>query len=164
MQNDDEKCCVCLLNYDDEDHVKFPIHKACNNKYHYMCIKCFINLRKKECPYCKDKPLFLNNHDLYLKDTIYGACKEGNSLKAMEYLKDKKYMGIDYIDEYGLTPLIWACSKSMENVALEIIKLGINECLAFNKSKYDFTALNIAKEHKLLKVVNELENYFSDKN
>ena len=34
MEDDNEKCCVCLIVYDDEDHVKFPIHKACNNKYH----------------------------------------------------------------------------------------------------------------------------------
>ena len=56
--------------------------------------------------------------------SIYDACKKGDKQLALELLNKKKYNGIDFVDDYGNTALIWACHNRLSEVALELIKTG----------------------------------------
>ena len=154
---DDNKCGICIQEYDNNQCLKVPLHMASNNEYHFTCIRCFFHLKNKVCPYCKSKELlFHSTFENYLKDTIYGACMEGNKEKAINLLNNKYYNEIDFIDKFNRTALIWACMKKLPEVALELIKLGPEYCLPQQIDNDGDTVLILACIENLPEVALEL--------
>ena len=113
-------CGICLTNYDSSNPY-VPMHKATNNKFHFVCYKCFQQLNNI-CPFCQCESNLIINPKLF--NNIYDVCKKGDKQLALELLNGKRYDKIDFVDDYGNTALIWACSNSLSEVALELIKTG----------------------------------------
>jgi ankyrin repeat protein len=153
---EDKTCDVCRNDYNEKDHVKCPLHLSSNGKFHYMCFDCIIRIKNKKCPYCKEDFLFEINMEVYMNNTIYGACKKGDSEKALDLLRNNKYDKIDYIDKDDYTTLMWACRNNLSEVALEILKLDMNKSLPERINKYGCTALIFATDNKMSEVSFEL--------
>ena len=155
---DDNKCGICIQEYDNNQCLKVPLHMASNNEYHFICIRCYFHLKNKAvCPYCKSKKLlFYGFFAEYLINTIYGACMEGNKEKAINLLNNKYYNEIDFIDKFNRTALIWACMKKLPEVALELIKLGPEYCLPQQIDNDGDTVLILACIENLPEVALEL--------
>ena len=58
VKSQDNKCGICIQEYDNNQCLKVPLHMASNNEYHFICIRCYFHLKNKAvCPYCKSKKL-----------------------------------------------------------------------------------------------------------